>query len=312
MVHWIEAGAPRGKGPDPLAELHKTWPEWAFGKPDMVVEVPAFDIPATGIIDYQRYVVPNTTGRDVWVRATDIIPGERTVVHHVIVGVYDPKIADERMRMIRASSPSLGAYVPGNGPTLYPQDTGVLVRKDQAFAFQMHYTTSGKPAHDVTRFGLYFRDSAPTYEFKTVALANPKINDSAEHEGARRDDHAAVPARHDHLSADAARAFPRPRLAVHRELSGWPRGAAAVGAEVRLQLADDVHARDAEAGPGGHEDRAHDGLRQLVAEPGESGSEPDRAVGRAVVRRDAVRRRAVPRADAGRTHATQVSSNAGK
>ena len=53
-------------------------------------------------------------------------------MHHVIVGVYDPKIADERMRMIKASSPSLGAYVPGNGPTMYPQDTGVLVRKDQA------------------------------------------------------------------------------------------------------------------------------------------------------------------------------------
>jgi hypothetical protein len=175
LVHWIEAGARRGKGPDPLAELHKTWSEWAFGKPDMVIEVPAFDVPATGIVDYKRYVVPNTLGRDVWVRATDVIPGERTVVHHVIVGVYDPKIADERMRMIKASSPSLGAYVPGNGPTLYPQDTGVLVRKDQSFAFQMHYTVSGKPAHDVTRLGLYFRDKAPTYEFKTVALANPNI-----------------------------------------------------------------------------------------------------------------------------------------
>ena len=175
LVHWIEAGAPRGKGPDPLADLHKTWSEWAFGKPDMVIEVPAFDIPATGIVDYKRYVVPNTLGRDVWVRATDIIPGARTVVHHVIVGVYDPKIPDERMRMIKASSPSLGAYVPGNGPTLYPQDTGVLVRADQAFAFQMHYTTSGKAEHDVTRFGLYFRDAAPTYEFKTVALANPNI-----------------------------------------------------------------------------------------------------------------------------------------
>ena len=74
LVHWIEAGTPRGKGPDPLAELHKTWSEWAFGKPDMVIEVPAFDIPATGIVDYQRYVVPNTLGRDVWVRATDIDP----------------------------------------------------------------------------------------------------------------------------------------------------------------------------------------------------------------------------------------------
>ena len=174
LVHWIEAGAPRGKGSDPLADLHKTWNEWAFGKPDMVVELPAFDVPATGVVEYQRYVVPNKLGRDVWVRATDVIPGDRTVVHHVIAGVYDPALP-ERQRMNRASSPSLGAYVPGNGPTLYPQDTGVLVRKDENFAFQMHYTTSGKAAHDVTRFGIYFRDAAPTYEFKTVALANPNI-----------------------------------------------------------------------------------------------------------------------------------------
>src|SRR4029450_7912500 len=83
-------------------------------------------------------------------------------------------------------------------------------------------------------------------------------------------------------------------------LSGGSRGTAAVRAEVRLQLADDLHVRDAEAGAGGHEDRAYDGVRQLGAEPGEPGSEPDRAVGRAVVRRDAVRRGAVPRADSGR------------
>src|SRR5678815_5958111 len=62
LVHWIEAGAPRGKGPDPLADLHKTWSEWAFGKPDMVIQVPEFDVPATGIVDYKRYVVPNTLG----------------------------------------------------------------------------------------------------------------------------------------------------------------------------------------------------------------------------------------------------------
>ena len=66
--------------------------------------------------------------------------------------------------------------MPGNGPTLYPQDTGVLVTKDQSFAFQMHYTTSGKPAHDVTRFGLYFHKEPPKYEFKTAVLANPKIS----------------------------------------------------------------------------------------------------------------------------------------
>jgi AhpC/TSA family len=175
LVHWIEAGAPRGKGPDPLAENKKLWAEWAFGEPDAVVEVPAFDVPATGIVDYQRYVVANPTGRDVWVRATDTIPGDRTVVHHVIVGVFDPALP-ERERKYRASSPELGAYVPGNGPVLYPQDTGVLLRKDQSIAFQMHYTTSGKPAHDVTRFGLYFHKEPPKYVFRTAVLANPKIS----------------------------------------------------------------------------------------------------------------------------------------
>jgi hypothetical protein len=175
LVHWIEAGAPRGKGPDTLAESKKQWEEWAFGAPDVVVEVPAFDVPATGIVDYQRYVVANPTGRDVWVRATDTIPGDRAVVHHVIVGVFDPSLP-ERERRYRASSPELGAYVPGNGPVLYPQDTGVLLRKDQSIAFQMHYTTSGKPAHDVTRFGLYFHKEPPKYVFRTAVLANPKIS----------------------------------------------------------------------------------------------------------------------------------------
>ena len=41
LVHWIEAGSPRGDGPDPLAELNKQWPEWAFGEPDLVVKLPA-------------------------------------------------------------------------------------------------------------------------------------------------------------------------------------------------------------------------------------------------------------------------------
>ena len=53
LVHWIEAGAPRGNGSDPLAELKRTWPEWALGEPDLIVEIPPFDVPATGTIPYQ-------------------------------------------------------------------------------------------------------------------------------------------------------------------------------------------------------------------------------------------------------------------
>jgi hypothetical protein len=87
LVHWIEAGAKRGEGSDPLAEFHKDWPEWVLGEPDLIVEIPAFDVPATGVLPYRNVSVPFALERDVWVRAIDFRPGERSVVHHIIASV---------------------------------------------------------------------------------------------------------------------------------------------------------------------------------------------------------------------------------
>jgi len=64
LVHWIEAGAPRGKGPDPLARLDTKWSEWTLGKPDLIVEVPAYDVPASGVVSYQYPLARNPLGRD--------------------------------------------------------------------------------------------------------------------------------------------------------------------------------------------------------------------------------------------------------
>ena len=84
LVHWIEAGAPRGAGGDPLSELKRDWPEWAMGKPDVILELPAFNVPATGVIPYQDVRVKNPIGRDVWLKAIDYNPGNRAVVHHIL------------------------------------------------------------------------------------------------------------------------------------------------------------------------------------------------------------------------------------
>lgn len=84
LVHWIEAGAPRGQGSDPLANFKKDWPEWEFGEPDAIIEIPAFDVPATGVIPYQEVRVKNTIGRDVYLRGTDYVPSDRAVVHHIL------------------------------------------------------------------------------------------------------------------------------------------------------------------------------------------------------------------------------------
>jgi hypothetical protein len=171
LVHWIEAGAPRGEGPDPLAGLESARSEWTLGEPDLVVEVPAFEVPATGVVDYQYPRLPNPMDRDVWVRAVEIIPGERSVVHHVLAGIDDPARSVHRAGQIG----ELGGYAPGKNPVPYPQDTGVLLRKEASLRFQMHYTPNGKATTDRTRVGYYFHREPPRFALQTTFLMTPSL-----------------------------------------------------------------------------------------------------------------------------------------
>ena len=174
LVHWVEAGAPRGTGPDPLSSQSKTWSEWSLGKPDLIVEVPAFQVPATGVVSYQYPRAANPLGRDVWIRAIEIIPGDRAVVHHVLAGIDDP--ANGSQRAIRGQIGELGGYAPGKNAMRYPQDTGILLRKEANFRYQMHYTPNGKATTDVTRVGYYFTEQAPKHPLRMTMLMDTGLS----------------------------------------------------------------------------------------------------------------------------------------
>ena len=93
LVHWIEAGSPRGAGADPLQKVAFSVPEWPLGKPDLVVDAPAYDIPASGIVDYQRPYVPNPMKEGRWLKASTIKVANRQAVHHVLSGQITPEDA---------------------------------------------------------------------------------------------------------------------------------------------------------------------------------------------------------------------------
>src|SRR5258706_13607139 len=173
LVHWIEAGAPRGTGADPLATLDKSWSEWTLGKPDLIVEVPAFQVPATGVISYQYPYAANPLGRDVWIRAIEILPGNRSVVHHVLAGIDDP--GNGERRAIRGQMGELGGYAPGKNAIPYPASTGILLRKEAGFQFQMHYTPNGKATTDVTRLGSYIHDKPPKHSLEMSIIYNASL-----------------------------------------------------------------------------------------------------------------------------------------
>jgi hypothetical protein len=176
IVHWVEAGAPRGAGPDPLTAVAAASSEWPLGEPDLIVTLPAFQVPATGVVDYQNPMVGNPLDHAVWVRAAVVLPGDRSVVHHLLAGYSMPAAAGRRViPQADLFDNYLGGYTPGMEAYEFPQDTGVRLEPGGRFVVQVHYTPTGKATTDVTRIGLYFHKDAPRHILRHTVAVNPAI-----------------------------------------------------------------------------------------------------------------------------------------
>ena len=157
IVHWIEAGSPKDGITDPLTAL--VWPEteWAFGEPDYIVEIPEQSIPATGILDYYNVMVELELEEDRWVRASQYIPGDRTVLHHTLHSLVAPgETRGGSLLGGEPDRPDIAPYIPGQAPRMEPPNTGGLLKAGTRIAMQMHYTTTGKESVDASRIGIWF------------------------------------------------------------------------------------------------------------------------------------------------------------
>ena len=90
IVKWAGAGAPEGNRADLPAP--PTFADgWQMGQPDTVWSMQEdYPIPASGTIEYKNFEVPTNLTEDRWAQAIEIRPGNRSVVHHVIVYLIDP------------------------------------------------------------------------------------------------------------------------------------------------------------------------------------------------------------------------------
>lgn len=176
LVQWIDEGARSDGNLDPLLAVRERETDWELGEPDLVVELPAFTVPATGTLDYQILTVANPLDHDVWVRAVQIVPSDRQVLHHAIA-TFGPK---DFKSGIDLGSPigealfqsQLMTFVPGNELYEYPEHTGVLVPAGTTFFTQMHYTTYGRESTDRTKIGLYFSAEEPEFNLQHYAMLN--------------------------------------------------------------------------------------------------------------------------------------------
>lgn len=168
LKEWADAGAPEGSKAQTPA-LPKFTQGWAMGKPDLILEPSEeYTLGAEGRDVYRNFVIPTSYTEDKFVSAVEVRPGNRTVVHHVLL--FTDTQGQARKLDAKDTEPgyatfggigftpsgSLGGWAPGNQPRFLPDGIGQLLPKSADVILQVHYHKSGKVEKDKTRLGLYF------------------------------------------------------------------------------------------------------------------------------------------------------------
>jgi peroxiredoxin len=176
LVHeWVEAGAPQGEPNEtpPVPSFREDG--WHYPTPpDMIIpmSLKPFHVKAEGIIRYQRFAVDLGFKEDRWVKAVEVMPGNRSVVHHILVHARVAK--DRGQRDGFGGQGFLAAYVPGLRPMRFRNGMAKRIPAGSKFHFQIHYTSNGSEQEDISRVGLWFVDPKEVkFEVKTLAAVNP-------------------------------------------------------------------------------------------------------------------------------------------
>ena len=174
---WAEEGAQQGE-PGDLPPAPKFASNWQLGKPDLILEArKPYILPANGTDNYWNFILSaNVTGTR-WVKAIEIQPGEKRVVHHanVLVDRLESSRSQEKHpgdgfpgMELRIESETfdpdshLFFWKPGSSPHVEPEGRALRLEPGNDFVLNTHLQPSGKKESIAPRIGLYFTDKPAT------------------------------------------------------------------------------------------------------------------------------------------------------
>ena len=193
ITKWADAGAPEGDAKDAPPPLQ--WPSegWQI-RPDIIIDGPEFKVPAKGIIEWTNIMVPSGLTKDTWITSMELLPGDRSVTHHICVAfkphtpdvayyvpTWTDKVRDadgselpETRQQVTPSGTNdtlQFCYVPGTQFQDYrPFGAGKLVPAGTDIQFRLHYTANGKDVIDRPRLGLTVAKEAPQRQYVNFVI----------------------------------------------------------------------------------------------------------------------------------------------
>ncbi len=176
IAAWVAAGAPEGDSArtPPLPRFVEGWrlPR----HPDLVV--PMADqptvVPADGEIKYRYFVADPGLTEDRWVQAMEVQPGNRSIVHHVLIFLTQGDEQVVEREFAGGARGFFAGYAPGSGADAYPAGMAKFLPAGSKLIFQIHYTPNGTEQSDLSQLGLVFADPASVrHEVETRSAFQP-------------------------------------------------------------------------------------------------------------------------------------------
>jgi hypothetical protein len=115
IAKWVDTGVAEGNPKDAPAPI-----EWAKNgwnvQPDVVMDLPAHDVPAKGILEWELIAFPAPFKSDAWVTSMEILPGDPSVVHHICFSFekHKPDVVYNRYEWVQVPRDASGNPTPGN------------------------------------------------------------------------------------------------------------------------------------------------------------------------------------------------------
>jgi len=197
LTKWVDAGAPEGDPND--APAPKQWPsgDWEV-EPDIILDGPDFDVPATGVVDWFWVAIPSHFTQDTWITSMQFQPVDPAVVHHIgitfVPHTPDVKYNEPIWERIQRDADlitvpgqpfqqtvvtrlGLGGreqdtYVPGHTISDYrPYNAARLIPANTDIYLNLHYTPNGTPIRTHVKIGFTVANDPPKHQVLMVMVS---------------------------------------------------------------------------------------------------------------------------------------------
>ncbi len=184
---WVEQGMVEGN-PGDLPAKPKFVAGWQLGQPDLIVKAEKpYMLQASGIDQYWNFVLPVPIHDTTWVRAVEIKPGDKRLVHHA--NLYVDRYESSR-RMEKEKGDGFGGmeiridsevfdpdshflfWKPGTIVKSEPDGMALRLDKGTDLVLNTHLQPSGKEEAVQPSIGLYFTDKPATVHPMLLQLEN--------------------------------------------------------------------------------------------------------------------------------------------